>query len=551
MNRSIEALPEYATKMAVYAVGLGMALFLGLAAGTGNFQQITKVLLVMMGLVYVLFFQSTTWKIIYFICTFSLGFTPAGFYFGGYEITVALLVCLFCASWWRKEMPGRPIEVESPHFKMFNLSLIMWIGYNILHMLYNIYDPYWAGDIAIKNLLKTYMQWIGLPIVVFYFMNRPQALVVKADFPRTIGRIVFIGLAFNLAIRMYAFSKGAYGVDNTLTSQEVVQSMFTIPLIGARENPYALRCLGPVGVLIGMVFLHSDWIKSQRKNQVLIYFLIMCMGILGSFLSGGRITIATAALFAMVVLVIQKRYDRLILSTLICLFLLIATNFLYHTGAMAKLPPMVMRSSAALIVGKSQDAKEALHGSNDWRDALFEMSLAEWKSDSRIFWFGRSTYSYGYADDVDAKLRGGEGVLISSLRRGSTHNLLTDILVVYGLVGLGLYLFLTVAFLVLVWNIYRGDSRINPNVEPAVRSLALFVFINTGVWIAYGLYAGSSGMFDGLALLLIISRIHTVYREKTSAPATNKERPAMLGGNYSGLPELSGRTSGIQRTYAE
>ena len=64
MNRSIEALPEYATKMAVYAVGLGMALFLGLAAGTGNFQQITKVLLVMMGLVYVLFFQSTTWKII-------------------------------------------------------------------------------------------------------------------------------------------------------------------------------------------------------------------------------------------------------------------------------------------------------------------------------------------------------------------------------------------------------------------------------------------------------------------------------------------------------
>ena len=537
MNRSIESLPEYVTKFVVYSSGLLLAILFGLAAGVGNFQQIGKIFCIILAIFYVLFIQDFTWKIIYFLSILGLNFSPGGFALGSGEIACSFLFCLFAATWWRKEKADRPIEMKSVAFNLFNLSLFMWIGYCILHMLYNIFDPYWAGDIALKNLLKTYMQWTGLPIAVLYFINRPQALKVKSDFPKTIGFIFLICLVFNLSLRIYAFSTGRYGVDETLTASEIVQSMFYIPLIGAGENPYVLRGLAPAAILASMVFLHSEWIRYQRRSQKITYLLILCMGILGAFLSGGRITLVFAAVLAILVLAFQKRYKRLsiIIFTAICL--IVCVNILYHSRMMERMPPMVLRSSAIAIIGKGQDAKLALQGSNDWRYALFQAALAEWKSDPRIFWFGRATYSYGYADDLDRVLHGGEGVMNSSLRRGATHNLLTDILIVYGLVGFFLFIFLVASFMILVWGIYRRNSYQNPNVEPAVRCLALFAFLNTGISTIYGFIAGSSGIFDGFILLLIVSRIHAVFCEKSSIPAAKWVSTPMLGKDYLCLPE--------------
>lgn len=534
MNRSLEQLKEQITKVTVRVIGIGLALVFGLAAGSGNFMQVGKLCFLIAAILYVLFIQEFTWKIVFFVCTLGLNFAPAGFLFGSGEIMCGLLFCLFVATWWRKEKPVRPVEVERFSFKLFNTCLVIWIVYNGLHMYYNILDPYWAGDIAIKNLLKTYMEWAGLPIVVLYFMNRPHALKVNADFPKTIGILLLACLVINLLIRLYALSTGRFGGDESLSQDEVVQSLFRIPIIGATENIFIFRGLGPSATLLSIIFLGSEWIKKQAWSQKAIYFLCLSIAVIGTLVGGGRASILISIISVLLVYLIQRKFGRMFCVGVVGIFMAALANLLYHTGAMQHLPQMVLRSSAVVIINKNADAETLLHGSNDWRKDLFLMALNEWRSDSRIFWFGRSTYSFGYADELDIKRRSGEGVMLSTLRRGHTHNLITDLLVVYGLVGFILYMLLICTFLWFVWGMYRYT---NPNVENGVRSLALYTFLNTAVWVSYAMVAGGAGMIDGFMLLLIISRIYAVKNEKVISTSEIPIFP--VSNQIGGIPSFS------------
>jgi len=520
MNRSIEQVHENVTKIAVRIVGISLAIILGLAAGAGNYPQVGKIFFLIAALFYVLFIQQFTWKLIYFIGALGLTYAPAGFAFGAGEIACSFLFCLFAATWWRKENPQRPIEVEQLPFKLFNVCLISWIVYNGIHLFYTIWNPYWAGDIAINNLLKVYMAWAGLPLATLYFMHHPRPIQVKPNFPNTIGILLFICLVLNLLIRLYAFYTGRYGGDDSLTKEEISNSMFYIPFIGASENPFVFRGLGPSAMLISTIFLSSEWIKTQPWSQKLLFYICFSIGVIGTIMGGGRVSILVASASILFVFLVQKKYGRLFLLGILSIIAIALANLAYHTGTMNHLPPVILRSSAILIFNKNEDAKAALQGSNDWRQELFLRSLEEWRSDSRIFWFGRSTYSFGYADEVDIRQRAGEGVMTSTLRRGNTHNLITDMLVIYGLVGFISFMAVIGSFLWFTWRIYRDHS--NPNIEPAVRSLALFAFIGTGTGVSYALIAGGGGMFDGLSLLLIMSRL---YAAKDAAAISIVRKP--------------------------
>jgi hypothetical protein len=534
MNRSFEQLPENLTKAIVHLTGIGLAIFLGLSAGSGNFMQVGKFVFLVLALLYVLFLQNLTWKIIYFICTLGLNFIPGGIFFGASEITCAILFCLFAATWWRKEKPITPFETEKLPFRIFNVCLIAWITYNIIHMLYTIWDPYWAGDVAIKNLLKTYIQWAGLPIAVFYFMHFPQSLKIKEDFPKTMGKILLFCLLANLAIRTYALLSGRFGGDPTLTKVEFAQGMFYIPGIGATENPYVFRILGPMSILFCMTFLHSEWIKSQGPGQRWILLLCLGMSWIGTILGGGRASIPLAVFFILSVYIFRKKYGRLILMGITAIFMIGLANGLYHIGLMQHLPPMVLRSCAVIIINKGEDAKVLLRGSNEMREDIFKMAIAEWKSDSRIFWFGRSTYSYGYDDILDAQLRA-DGLLISGLRRGASHNLISDLLIIFGLVGFCLFMAMIFSYLWLMWGIYR--YKFYQNVEPGVRSLALVAFLGTAGFVSYGLIAGG-GMIDGFSLLIILSRIYAVNISQIQSAKSAESKTLPHIGRYWDAPNF-------------
>jgi O-antigen ligase len=157
--------------------------------------------------------------------------------------------------------------------------------------------------------------------------------------------------------------------------------------------------------------------------------------------------------------------------------------------------------------------------------------LDEWRSDSRIFWFGRATYAYGIGDWTAIMLLGEEGKLQSSLRRGDTHNMITDLLVSYGLYGLILYFATVLSFLYLLWVIRRSEHT-----DELGKTMALIVLVQMGYTFGYGLIAGSQfpALVAWLYIVLVAWLYHQHQRTLSDAPRPSIQPrrfdPVPLGG---------------------
>src|SRR5262249_19813977 len=128
-----------------------------------------------------------------------------------------------------------------------------------------------------------------------------------------------------------------------------------------------------------------------------------------------------------------------------CIIMVGAVNA--FPDAYLQAPNFVRRSLNWAYFGQERaETAEMIRGSTEWRTRLFFRALDEWRSDDRIFWFGRATYQFGTGDWFAMKIYGEEGMLDSSLRRGATHNLITDLLVIFGIIGFVLYVLLQFAF---------------------------------------------------------------------------------------------------------
>lgn len=149
------------------------------------------------------------------------------------------------------------------------------------------------------------------------------------------------------------------------------------------------------------------------------------------------------------------------------------------------LPYLAQRSVQWALIERDYSASASIQHSSTWRLRLFMRALDEWRSESRIFWFGRATYGFGPEDYMAIQLRGDEGLLEVSLRRGATHNLITDHLVVYGLVGLVIYLLMTAAMLKFLWKAFRSTG-----VGDLARAMALSCFLCVGFHFTYAAVGG-------------------------------------------------------------
>jgi O-antigen ligase len=80
-----------------------------------------------------------------------------------------------------------------------------------------------------------------------------------------------------------------------------------------------------------------------------------------------------------------------------------------------------------------------------------------------IFWFGRSTYKYTDEDRAAIEVDGYEEEMDASLRRGVTHNLVSDLLITYGLIGLVFYFVVCIALIRLCFK-FAADRKLPEDV---------------------------------------------------------------------------------------
>jgi len=164
---------------------------------------------------------------------------------------------------------------------------------------------------------------------------------------------------------------------------------------------------------------------------------------------------------------------------------------------------VVQRSFAWALMDQAQSAEDSIDSSTRWRQALFYRAIDEWKSNPIIFLFGRGTYKYTDDDRLAIKLDPFENSIDVSLRRAATHNLITDLLIMYGLAGLLLYMAVCAALIRLCWK-FATD----PQIPTDSKDLGLICAIDSWYALIYGLSAGgfipdSLGWF----VILIFARI--------------------------------------------
>jgi hypothetical protein len=169
---------------------------------------------------------------------------------------------------------------------------------------------------------------------------------------------------------------------------------------------------------------------------------------------------AITAFLVIVCLLVRKKIAAVAVIFLFFVFLIVGARIAYEADK--DYVPFGLQRSLAMIPGMDMpDAKGDIDASSEWRWLLATRAFDEWKSNSRKFLIGRGVHAFTERDLVVIKLQGFFGAMDVALRRGATHNIVTDLLITVGLIGTILYAFVFVGFIVSIVKILQlaKDSK--------------------------------------------------------------------------------------------
>lgn len=479
------------------AGGLVVSVLFGLLIGGASFSTLKQLGFALLVVVYALFWQQHTWKVALAVCLISLTHIGFGFRLSTIELSGMVAVILVGLTWWRKQHLPRPPVMTLFSFRIFNLSLLAWLGYSLGHGIYTVMDPFHPYDFALKNFLKTEVGMTGPLVLLFYFIHRPRGIIANKNMLGAVIYISLIALMANILIRLWGMVHGIYNLELAAEFGDE-GGYFIIPGFDLTEDPYALRLITPFTATCCAVVIGSKWASRQSALFLGIVGLVLLLSFVGAGLSGGRATIIFVFFLTAAALWVHRHY-RVVLgvfgaAALIVLVLNLAPDILRIA------PPMLQRSLQMVVfTEESEFARVSISDSSSWRLELFQRAIAEWRSDSRIFWFGRGTYKFDTEDLIARQRNAFEGNMDISLRRGATHSLLTDLLVIYGVCGLVIYSVMSFSMLRFLWRVYRHED--SDEVAKMVTLICLLLLIFN---FAYGIVGGATFPINVTWLLIAL-----------------------------------------------
>jgi O-antigen ligase len=495
------------------AIGAGLALAMGLAVavGSGDFYTVRRVFFIGIMLVLMLFGQQYGWRAAFAVCLLDFYYLGFAFKISNIEQTGVLAVLIIVITWWRKERIEPPAVMETMTFRIFNLSLQAWLLYSFGHLIYNTLDPYAPTEFALKNFLKTIVQFSGPLLILFYFLHRPTGIVVNDRLPVHILGIGLVALGVNLFARFWELQLGMLDPTNQIEGET---PYFSIPALDVMANFYALRTLGPVLGVVSIVFINGPWFQRQSFIVRTSAWLVYLLSIVAAAFSGGRATLLFVFVLSLVALWLRKHYQVVLGLIAAGILFVLALNLV--PDVLRPLPLVMQRSLQSIVfTTESLEARDSIDSSTSWRWELVQRAFEQWHHDSRVYWFGRGTYSFGPEDYRAIQRNAGMGYMEVSLRRGATHSLVTDLLLTFGLVGFVIYMTLFVTLVILLWRIWKMYVA-----DPIAEPLALTCLVLTVFYLLYGILGG--GGIPLVLALFVVVLFGYLYRLK----ATTKEKPS-------------------------
>jgi hypothetical protein len=402
--------------------------------GSGDFSNLRLWVFLILATTHVLLFLDRTWVLGFAICAVDLWLVGFGFRISSTETAAVVATVFGVLICWRKSVLLPPLVCQGNAFRALRVLLVLYLCYLGGHLVFNHLKPFRPGDYELRNFARTVVA-AGGPFLILWVLTRfPRGLPGRDSFPKIMAWILAAALVFNVGAELHHMVSGAM----LSLGDAAVPTTFVVPFIDAAPNLYALRRISITAVLVGAGFSGTRWFLGQPGGIRFLFRSLIFLGLGGAVISGGR---AVPLLAVGMLLLLHALRGRFLLAASVAVALALATATANtFPGAINRLPAPIQRSLALLVFTDRVEAHSSIESSSEWRWEVFTRSLSEWQSDRRIFWFGRGSYPWSAADERLIQEDGYSNAIDVTIRRGATHNLLSDLLLVHGLVGTTLYL---------------------------------------------------------------------------------------------------------------
>jgi hypothetical protein len=426
-----------------------------------------------------------------------------------------LMICLaslmFIVS--KGAMP-RPRELEIAGARTVRAFVVLLLVYGLFHFLGNYGAPYSPSDYSLKSASKAYFDCFATMTAFFWLLTGPYGFYLKPHWPRTLILIIFAALVGNVTIRANMFLQGFQAADG-MSSSDVDFFSFHVPVINMFAGIYTLRHMTPIAlVILLMIATSAGWWRNNPRWLKLVVMASIGLCLVGAILSGGRATLLFCFLMMFLVALVRRQIGLIALGCMAATLAVIVINM--FAGLINTKAPAYIARSLQLVMLEKGDAYRSIEGSQETRAAGRKAAIVEWRKDNRVFFFGRSVYRITWDDATYINQKYGlDGFVMNAMRSGRTHNLITDLLIQYGLVGCILYL---TAYIVVISYYFRLWKSM-PKSEPVLGSLVGAVAIYLPVVFIYQIF-GANYMPSIAVLVLGIARSHlATLRAPVIAPA--------------------------------
>ena len=436
------------------AISLIVSLYIGAKVAEGSYFILGLCAALVAGVFYVLFINKYWIFISLAIASFAVRIQPMGPALDAEHLAILLAAGFIFSNFWKKTNRAPNENSILQAFRFFNRAFVFFTLYLLLHAYVTYYYPSPEIVVGLGNLIKQYFTFWAPFAIVWTAVRFVRFLAPTRNPQIWIGSIFLVGITFNLILRAYSTFAIGVGEKDLVTGEMLSVSVLYIPVLNLTDNIYALRGLSPLVAFFGIAMLTSRNKFVSGGGQKFLWFSLVALGIVGSVLSMGRATMMITAVLVILCLIIRKHIAAVAVICLLFVFLIVGLRVAYETDK--DLVPFGMQRSLAMIPGMDMpEAKGDIDASSDWRWILATRALDDWSSNARKFFIGRGVHSFSERDVAVIKLQGYFGAMDVGLRRGATHNAITDLLVTVGLTGAVLYVFLFVGFIVSIIKILK------------------------------------------------------------------------------------------------
>jgi len=479
----------------VIAISLIVSLYIGAKVAEGSYFNLGICFALVAGTFYALFINKYWIFISLAIASFAVRIQPMGPALDPEHLATLLAAGFIFSNFWKKVTPAPSEKLVSKAFVLFDRAFLIFTLYLLVHAYITYYYPSPEIVVAFGNLAKQYFSFWSPFAIVWTTIRFIRFIPSIKKTYNWIGLIFLAGIAFNIILRAYSSFFLGVGEKDLVTQEIISPSVLYIPVLNLTDNIFALRGLSPLVALYGITMLTSRNKSLTGGTQKILWVLLLLLGILGSVLSMGRATMAITALLVILCLLIRKHIAAVAVIFLLFLFLIVGARVAYETDK--DYVPFGLQRSLAMIPGMEMpEAKDDIDASSNWRWLLATNAFDEWKSNSRKFFIGRGVHAFTERDLVVIKLQGYFGAMDVALRRGATHNIVTDLLITVGLLGAILYILVFIGFIVSIVKILKmaKDSK-------NITYDTLFVCLLFTVSLIPIYIVGGGGVYDTVVLV--------------------------------------------------